>query len=234
MSPTRSDPPIPLPDTQRRVRRSRLLFMAPLVLLGILVVILLWEVVRSNMSAEARLDWPWRLRILEPDPLGSLLAVAAGAVFARAQYARTVRPYLGWRASWEQGDLRSEGAAWRVGILNGGQHTAVIESYDFRVVPAGGTEDGETSWVDAQGAGAVLTAAGLTAGEDYLLVTFGPGFPLVGTGNYETVLVGAFSKRVVDQVDALYLRVRVTDAVGDSHERIVNCLKAARVSPRPV
>ncbi|MET4922393.1 hypothetical protein P3L51_08525 [Streptomyces sp. PSRA5] len=234
MSPTRPDPPIPLSDTQRRIRRSRLLFVAPLVLLGILLAILLWEVVRSNMPAETRADWPWRLRLLEPDPLGSLLAVAAGAVFARAQYARTVRPYLGWRASWEKGDLRSEGAAWRVGILNGGQHTAVIESYGFRVVRAGVSEDGDAAWVDARGAGAVLTAAGLTAGDDYLLVSFGPGFPLVGSGNYETVLVGAFSKRVVDQVDALYLRVRVTDAVGDSHERIVNCLKAARVGPRPV
>ncbi|MFE4536266.1 hypothetical protein ACFRKB_14455 [Streptomyces scopuliridis] len=234
MSPTRSDPPIPLSDVQRHVRRSRLLFVAPLVLLGILVVILLWEVVRSNMPAETQAEWPWRLRILEPDPLGSLLAVAAGAVFARAQYARAVRPYLGWRASWEKGDLRSEGAAWRVGILNGGQHTAVIESYDFRVIPAGGTGSGDASWVDAQGAGAVLTAAGFAVREDFLLVNFGPGFPLVGAGNYETVMVGVFSKRVIDQIDALYLRVRVTDAVGDSHERIVDCLKAARMSPRPV
>ncbi|MFG2174450.1 hypothetical protein ACGFMO_24355 [Streptomyces niveus] len=234
MSPRRSDPPISLPDAQRRVRRSRLLFVAPLVLLGVLVLILLWEVVRSNMTAGSRAEWPWRLRILEPDPLGSLLAVAAGAVFARAQYARTVRPYLGWRASWEKGVLRPDATQWRVGILNGSQHTAVIESYDFRVIPTGSTGDGDASWTDAQGAGAVLTAAGLTEREDYLLINFGPGFPLVGTGNYETVLVGAFSKRVVDQVDALYVRVRVTDAVGDSHERIVNCLKAARVSPRPL
>lgn len=233
MSPTRSDPPAPLSDTQRRVRRSRLLFVAPLVLLGVLVLILLWEVVRSNMTGGARTEWPWRLRLLEPDPLGSLLAVAAGAVFARAQYARAVTPYLGWRATWERGDLRTAGTAWRVGILNGGQHTAVIESYDFRVVPAAGARDDRTSWLDAQGAGAVLTAAGLTDGEDYLLMNIGRGFPLVGTGSHETVLVGVFSKRVVDEIDALYLRIRVTDAVGDSHERIVNCLKAARVSTRP-
>ena len=49
-----------------------------------------------------------------------------------------------------------------------------------------------------------------------------------GTGSYETVLVGAFSKRFVEKVDALYVRVRVTDVVGDSHERIGDCMKSAR------
>lgn len=50
----------------------------------------------------------------------------------------------------------------------------------------------------------------------------------MGTGSYETVLVGAFSKRFVEKVDALYVRVRVTDVVGDSHERIGDCMKGAR------
>ncbi|MGW9040310.1 hypothetical protein ACWGQ4_35785, partial [Streptomyces sp. NPDC055721] len=81
---------------------------------------------------------------------------------------------------------------------------------------------------DVQGAAAVLTAAGLTAGEDFQLVMVG-NFPLVGTGSHEMML-GAFSQRFVDRVEALYFRVRVADTVGDSHERILDALKGARSS----
>lgn len=73
----------------------------------------------------------------------------------------------------------------------------------------------------------MLTGAGLTVGEDFQLVTMGH-FPLVGTGSYETTMLGAFSQRFVDEVEALHLRVRVGDVVGDSHERILDALKGAR------
>ncbi|WP_329212629.1 hypothetical protein OG257_30050 [Streptomyces sp. NBC_00683] len=219
------DPPS---EAQRRVRRSPLLFTAPLVLLGLLVLVLFWEAVRANVTADARTEWPWRLQLLEMEALGSLLAVAVGAVLARAQYARTVRPYLGWRGAWAKGLLKADAQAWRVGILNGGQHIAAIEAFDCRVVLAGETESGAAPWVDVSEAVAELTAAGLVVAEDFQLVEFGRGFPLVGTGSYETVLVGAFSKRFVEKVDALYVRVRVTDVVGDSHERIGDCMKSAR------
>ncbi|MET7365175.1 hypothetical protein ABZS61_04990 [Streptomyces sp. NPDC005566] len=219
------DPPS---EAQRRIRRSPLLFTAPLVLLGLLVLVLFWEAIRANVTADARTQWPWRLQLLEMEALGSLLAVAVGAVLARAQYARTVRPYLGWRGAWAKGLLKGDAQAWRVGILNGGQHIAAIEAFDCRVVPAGETESGAASWVDVSGAVAELTAAGLVVAEDFQLVEFGRGFPLVGTGSYETVLVGAFSKRFVEKVDALYVRVRVTDVVGDSHERTGDCMKGAR------
>lgn len=53
-------------------------------------------------------------------------------------------------------------------------------------------------------------------------------FPLVGGGSYETTMLGAFSRRFVDEVEALHLRVRVVDVVGNSHERILDALKGAR------
>ncbi|MGW4234863.1 hypothetical protein ACWEF9_37285 [Streptomyces sp. NPDC004980] len=218
----------PLSDTQRRIRRSPLLFTTPLVLLGLLLLILVWEAIRANMTGEARTQWPWRLQLVDMEALGSLLAVAAGAVLARAQYARTVRPYLGWRAAWAKGDLKDDVQAWRVGILNGGQHIAAIESWDCRVVLRGSGESAEGRWTGIDEAVTELTAAGLVVAEDFQLVRFGTGFPLVGTGSYETVLVGAFSKRFVENVESLYVRVRVTDVVGDSHERVGDCMKGAR------
>ncbi|OKI31911.1 hypothetical protein A6A29_23545 [Streptomyces sp. TSRI0281] len=219
---------VPLSDNQRRVRRSPLLFTAPLVLLCLLTLVLIWEAVRANVTAEARTDWPWRLQLLDMEALGSLLAVAAGAVLARAQYARTVRPYLGWRGAWTKGLLKGDLSAWRVGILNGGQHIAVIEGWDCRLVRRGEPDAADAPWADVSDVLTELTASGLLVTEDFQLIAFGPGFPLVGTGGYESVLVGAFSQRFVEQVEALYVRVRVTDVVGDSHERILDCMRGAR------
>ncbi|NGO78762.1 hypothetical protein G6045_24340 [Streptomyces sp. YC504] len=214
-------------DRQRRVRRSPLLFTAPLVLLCLLLVVLGWEVVRGNIAADARAHWPWRLQLLDMEPLGSLLAVASGAVFARAQYARTVRPALGWRAEWVRDLITADEYGWRVGLVNGGQGTAVIESVDYRVVRPG-ADAGE--WTDFAGALAQLSAAGVEFGTDYGLELFGAGSPLIGRVDVGTVRAGEFSKRFVTEVDALQLRLRVVDTVGDTHERIVDCLKGARLT----
>ncbi|MFE5975664.1 hypothetical protein ACFQ64_26280 [Streptomyces sp. NPDC056460] len=82
-------------------------------------------------------------------------------------------------------------------------------------------------WTDVQGVAEVLTGAGLTVGEDFQLVTVGR-FPLVGTGFYETTMLGAFSQRLVDEVEALDIRVRVSVVVGESHERTLDALRGAR------
>ncbi|WP_406380487.1 hypothetical protein [Streptomyces sp. NBC_01618] len=216
----------PLAGAQRRIRRSPLLFTTPLVLLGLLTALLVWEATRANVSAEARTEWPWRLQLIDGQVLGSLLAVSLGAVLARAQYARTVRPYLGWRAAWTKGLLTTEAPAWRVGILNGGQHMALIESWDTRVVMQGADDSADARWSSVADTVAELTEAGFVVGEDFRLIGFGAGFPLVGAvGGHDTVLVGAFSESFAHRVRSLYVRVRVTDVVGDTHERTMDCMK---------
>lgn len=215
-----------LSDAQRRIRRSPLLFTAPLIFLVLLSAVLIWEMTRANVTAETRTEWPWRLQLIAPEALGSLLAVAAGAVLARAQYARTVSPYLGWRGAWVKGQLTENASAWRVGILNGGQHLAVVESWDCRVVMKGARDLADAPWGSVRSAAAELTDAGLVDGEDFRLIAFGAGFPLVAAGGgYETVLVGAFSENFVARVQSLYVRARITDVVGDTHERIMDCMK---------
>ncbi|MEE1769202.1 hypothetical protein PUR34_13825 [Streptomyces sp. JV185] len=213
-------------DAQRRIRRSPLLFTTPLVLLGLLTALLLWEAIRVNVSTETQAEWPWRLQLIDAQVLGSLLAVSLGAVLARAQYARTVRPYLGWRAAWTKGLLTTRAPAWRVGILNGGQHMAVIESWDVRVVMQDADDSDDARWSSVSDTVAGLVEAGFVVGEDFRLIGFGAGFPLMGAvGGHETVLVGAFSESFAQQVQSVYVRVRVTDVVGDTHERTMDCLK---------
>ncbi|WP_369238879.1 hypothetical protein AB5J56_35370 [Streptomyces sp. R21] len=213
-------------DAQRRVRRNPLLYTAPIVLLVLLILVLLWETVRANVTGELSRQWPWRLRLMDMNALGSLLAVAVAGVLGRAQYARTVRPALGWRSTWVRGELEPDERAWQVGILNGGQHHAVVERVDYQCVPRGG-EPGP--WADYAGLIAELTAAGFVFGKDYRMGTFSRGFPLAGSTGHSTVTAGVFAQRFIDEIDVLLMRVRVTDAVGDSHERAMDLLRSARV-----
>ncbi|MFG2405905.1 hypothetical protein ACGFR8_16515 [Streptomyces brevispora] len=222
-----------LSDTQRRIRRSALLFTAPLLLLLLLTAMLCWETIRANVSAGARTEWPWRLQMIDAEAPGSLLAVAAGAVLARAQFARVTRPYIGWRGSWAKGLLRPGAPAWRVGILNGGQHLAVVDSWHCRVVLKGAVDSPDAQWASVHDTVAELTGAGLVAEDDFRLIGFGAGFPLVGGGGHETVLMGAFSERFIERVQSLYVRARITDVVGDTHERTMDCMKGLRAPAAP-
>ncbi|MFD9412446.1 hypothetical protein ACFWBN_36315 [Streptomyces sp. NPDC059989] len=219
------------PDVQRRIRRNRWLFTAPLVLLCVLGAVLVWEIVRGNMSEASRSHWPWRLELMSAEPLASLLAVSAGAVLARAQYARAVRPALGWRSEFVAGLLPGPAKAWSVGILNGGQHNVVLEHLDYRLVMARDSVDAtadDAEWTGLAAVGERLAGEGLRAAVDFRIYSFGAGYPLVATGTYETVGVGVFSKRFIDEVRAFHLRIQVVDSVGDTHERIIECLEGAR------
>lgn len=209
-------------DRQRRVRRSPLLFVAPLVLLILLTLVLLWEIVRSNVTGTASQQWPWRLRLMDMNPLGSLLAVALAAVFGRAQYGRTVRPALGWRSTWTAGDLGPDESAWTVEVLNGGSQHVVVEVVEYCFVPRGG-EPGE--WTGHAGLLESLADRGLVQGKDYYQWQTGAGFPLGGGG----MRAGAYGQRFVDEIDQLRLRLRVVDAVGDSHERTMDLMRGARM-----
>ncbi|MFD0269039.1 hypothetical protein ACFVGY_21075 [Streptomyces sp. NPDC127106] len=216
---------------QRRIRRNPWLFTAPIVLLGALALILVWEAVRANLPEATRAHWPWRLQLMSEEPLASLLAIAAGAVLARAQYARTVRPVLGWRSAFTEGDLAPGEPCWRVGLFNGGQHNVVLDRVDYRLVTAAGPErepGPDEGWSGIAAVAEQLSAAGLRAGVDIRIASFGGGFPLVATGTYETIEIGVFSKRFVDEVRSFQVRVQVEDSVGDSHERVVECLRGAR------
>lgn len=213
-------------DEQRRVRRSPLLYTAPLVLLVVLTLVLFWEIVRSNVTGELARQWPWRLRLMDTDPLGSLLAVATAGVLGRAQYARTVRPALGWRSSWVYDVLTPGERAWRAGIFNGGQHHAVVERVEYRIVVRG---ERAGAWNGHDGLVAALADAGFVYGKDYRMPSFARGFPLAAGTGHDTIETGTYRQRFVDGIDELHLRLRVTDAVGDSHERVMDLLRSARL-----
>ncbi|MEV3854603.1 hypothetical protein AB0J38_09785 [Streptomyces sp. NPDC050095] len=111
---------------------------------------------------------------------------------------------------------------WQAGMFNGGQQHAIVEQVAYALVPRGGTQG---NWCDHHGILAEPAGRGLRHGTDFLLVQLGRGHPVAG----RPVGSGERAPAVVDAVDALLVRVRVVDAAGDSHERIMDHLHGARL-----
>jgi len=98
----------------------------------------------------------------------------------------------------------------------------VVERVDYCFVPSGGEP---TAWTDHAGVLEELADRGFVQGKDYYLRLTGAGFPL-GNGGMRA---GAYGRRFVGEIDQLRLRLRVTDAVGDSHERVMDLMRGARM-----
>ncbi|MDC0765554.1 hypothetical protein [Streptomyces sp. HD] len=223
-----------LDDRQRRIRRSPLLYTTPFALVAVLISMAIWEITRGNLSPDSRGHWPWRFSLFTQEALSSLLAVAIGFVFARAQYARTVRPIVGWNGYVSKDNrAMSSRLVWVVRVRNGGMHSAILESVDYHVQPKGEQiPAADIQWTGFEAAIARLESLGLRIGKDFDLNALGPGSPLTVAGEHPGVHVARLSVAAISLLDNLYIRVRVIDAVGDTHERIVHCLRAAEVEMR--
>ncbi|MFI8889708.1 hypothetical protein [Streptomyces paradoxus] len=193
----------------------------------------IWEMVMSNLPPAVRNEWPWRLALLEQEALGSLLAVALGFVFARAQYARTVRPVIGWsgQVSKSRPGMSSK-LVWVVEIRSGGTHNAVAESVEYYVQPRDSElTPNDVPWHGYQAAVDELESLGLQIGRDFDINPLGSGFPL-SAANDKGLYAACLSIPAISALDNLYIRIRVTDGVGDTHERVLHCLRGAEVEIR--
>ncbi|MEU1537520.1 hypothetical protein ABZ461_05235 [Actinacidiphila glaucinigra] len=220
---------LPLPDHQRRIKRSRLLFVGPWVLVLLALVLLVWEVVRGNLSTELRTHWPWRLVLLDLESASGLLAIGSGVFFARAQYAEAVRPIVGWlgRIDPNPSEMTCD-PTWQVTLVNGGSHTATLLKPRYLAVPAGGMPDGQqVRWCDFETVRAQLTALGLRMGHHFDLAYIGDGAPLMSATGGQTSYIGSFTREFTEAVEQLYIRIRVRDVAGDTHERVLSCLRGA-------
>lgn len=211
-------------ELTRKIGRSFVLFKVPMGLVILLFLMLLWEIVRTNLEPGARDSGMWRLSLLDRPSAASLLAVAMGLTFARAQYARAVRPLIGWRAQPRSNEYGMNGRhVWHVEMRNGGTHSVAVDEVSYRLRHRQGW-GGE--WVSHRSMVAGLEQLSLEIGKDFDLNTIGQGAVL------GTVYVGRFSEQATKLLEDFEIRVRVTDAVGDRHERTLHCLRGAETELR--
>lgn len=211
-------------ELTRKIGRSFVLFKIPMGLVVLLFLMLLWETVRMNLEPSVRDSGIWHLTILDRASAANLLAVAMGLTFARAQYARAVRPLIGWTAQAQGNEFGMNGRhIWHVEMRNGGTHSAAVDEVSYRLRHRQGW-GGE--WVGHQSMVEGLERLNLEIGKDFDLNTIGQGAVL------GTVYIGRFSEQATKLLEEFEIRVRVTDAVGDRHERTLHCLRGAETELR--
>ncbi len=216
----------------QRIRQSRLFVLLPALILGLLLADLIWEVVRANVHMAKSVGWPWRLSILGVATAATMAGVLAGLILTRQQFARSVRPALGWVGRETQSSLLLKGpACWSVVLFNGGAGHCVLLGIRYQVHPKSSISSEASgpateSWVDFDGAKQRLEALDLCWEVNVALELLGPGAPLpsvqsVGDGDE----VAAFDREAVKVLEDVLMKVQVSDASGDDWERTISCLK---------
>ena len=221
---------------QHVTHRNRLFVLVPSLILAVLLALLGWEVVRINLSEAARQEMPWQLTFLGVAPAASLSGVFAGLLLARGQFARSVRPALGWTGGWQSDEGSGAGASeqrWVVKVYNGGSGLGVVRQTWYLVALAGESA-GSADWVDLEKAKEQLQRGGLAPGRDFSLIQLGVGHPLVSStkpkDGYE---IFRLREDALPRVSAVDMRLSVVDMVGDYHERYMELLRGAHAELVP-
>ncbi|MFD3649589.1 hypothetical protein ACFWVT_22850 [Streptomyces cyaneofuscatus] len=217
--------------SQRVVRRNRVLSGLLTWLVYLSLLLLAYNVWRENAPDSLTDSWPWKLQLLDIQSATTAAVGSLGASLARAQYARAVRPALGYFGQVKEGMAPDDRLAWVCSVLNAAQDVAVVEQLGYRVVLTGeaGAADDEAGWVRRDVAVRLIEERGPADRADFALQFIGVGRPLPAQG---MMLIGWFTEAAMAEVRTVHVRLRVTDRVGDTHERVIDVLKGADRSPR--
>ncbi|MFE9855807.1 hypothetical protein [Streptomyces sp. NPDC005780] len=217
---------------QRVIHRSGLFSRFLLALVGLALLLLGHTVLRENVPERLTGTWPWKLRLLDIQSAVAAVLATGGAALARAQYARTIRPALGYFGRVVADVAPDNQLAWVCHLFNGGQEVAVTAELRYRIdYTSTARTDGATDsseWVTHQVATASIETRGLLSRQDFALHLVGSGRPIPGQ---QLQLLGWFTERAMREVENVFVRVHVFDRVGDTHERVINLLKGADRSP---
>ncbi|MFE4962325.1 hypothetical protein [Streptomyces sp. NPDC056660] len=216
---------------QRVIHRSGLFSRFLFVLWCLALLLLFYTLTRQNLPERLTHRWPWKLQLLDVQSAVAAVLATGGASLARAQYARTVRPTLGYFGRVYAGFAPHDQLAWVCHMLNGSQDVAVIVDIRYSIAytsaaHAGGARD-SSEWVQHQAAVALIESCGLVNREEFQLTLVGPGRPVSGP----PLLMGWFTETAMGNLNNVFVRVRVLDRVGDTHERVINLLQGAIRSP---
>lgn len=210
------DPELEMAARQRLVKRNWRFSLVPAAVLGVLLLVLGWELLRQNMNTY---EWPWTIGLLGIAPAATLAGVFASLLIAREQFARSMRPSLSWSCQFRRSDTL-EDSAWIVQLLNFGPGPANIESIKYSLTVVTGSAAIQKNDVSRGEAVKLLSKIGLQEGRDYNLELITPGAPLpVVKQRAEGVDFAEFKVEALDSVRRLNFRVCVVDIMGDHHEK---------------
>ncbi|MEW2175904.1 hypothetical protein AB0890_06120 [Streptomyces sp. NPDC005406] len=187
------------------------------------------------MNDSVRDAWPWRFTVLDTSTCAAVVALLTGIIVTRSQLSQTMRPALSW--SGFKGHSRELADSSRtVTLINAGGGRSVVHSVTYRIraaEPFAADAAILPGWLSRPQVITSLTALGLDPDEDYFLLHLGPGaaVPMTNTGREGLELL-ALGPRALERLTAFDIRVQVIDALGDVHERRLQCVRPLP-QPRP-
>jgi hypothetical protein len=212
---------------QRVVQRNRKYVMLPASALALALLLVSWQLIRENLPENSVQRWPWRLQLLDLQSSVTLFTVLVVLLFTRMQYAETLRPALGWSIT-PRGGLTAIGhpgqeqGQWQVRMFNGGGGMAILSSIEYRIEFA--SDRPQNRWLTFDAAEDLIRRSSLKERIDYVLDRKGAGYPMPASGETEKdLLILSISPSAMAMFRVFDIKVRVVDAVGDTHERTCRC-----------
>lgn len=185
--------------------------------------LLVMEIVRTNVSATQRHDWPWNMEFVGAPTAALVLVASLIALLARDQYARSVGPALRYVSQWvadAPGLARSANRYRQVIIRNAGNGAAVLTGLAWRVR----TSSGETEHTSLNTLRNALDDADLMDGADYTITNYSSGTVLAPG---EERLYFECTEDALTKFDVFDVRFEFESLLGDRYARTISLL------PRP-
>lgn len=210
--------------SQRVVRRSLLFFLFPMLVISLLAGNLGWEVLRANSGRKAAAVLTFS--VIDAATTANLLALATGLLLARMQYARAVRPVISFAIDDEGIRFSPDSDEWRVWIYNAGSGIAVVEDYRYYVRFVGQPVPNDRyHWVPLSVVNDQMRSRGLVDGRDFHIRWRTRGSALPSVQSYtDGSMLAWFTVKALAELERFDIVLRVTDAVGDSHQRVFPCV----------
>jgi hypothetical protein len=193
--------------------------------LAILTLNLIWDLIKINLGSGLDKQWPWRFNLLDVSTCATLVGIIAGLLLTRAQFSKTMRPAVGWWGLERKKSSHIEDSVWTVFLYNYGPGNCRIKKIEYSYTLVGQSSSGWKPWetvVDD------LAAIGIYRSRDYHLVSYSAGFTIpADSARREEEELAAFSKECINKLSSMDISLEVEDALGDTYERIIQCLHNA-------
>jgi len=211
--------------TQKLRRRNRTYSLYPLVLLCILLALLVWAILRANLSPKSTSDFPWKISIVDSGTAANLAGGLTALILARNQFAMSVRPYPGFSIRRRPGHIVLPSGEITILLFNSGQGVARFESVEYSIRVRDCQYDGSDEWLDYNEIRTLLENLGLIEGEHFGLHLLGHG-RLAHTDRESALEMLSFRREFLDIIELFDIRIRFSDVVGDHHEVIFGCIRS--------
>lgn len=212
--------------TQKLVRRNKKFSLLPRIILAVLLLLLVWEIILVNLSDDFN---GWKFSLLGITSTASLCGVFITLIIVREQFAWTMRPNLSWLTSYEKVKNLNKNA-WSATLLNVGPGIGVIDQVTYTLEWYSDKISEKEFRISRSEFIGVLEYLNFKNEIDFHVRLVTPGAPLQTIKNKEEgILMMALSEKVIKKFTRLDLHVRISDIMGDIHEKSIPFLKTISI-----